>query len=248
VRLAFAVAAHLEPEILIADEVLAVGDGDFQRKCLTKIGELGRSGRTVLFVSHNLASVRSLCQAAIILQQGRVVGNGPSDIQVSRYVSGLTEASRNSLATRTDREGDGRARITTVRFTDELGHPVEHTFPGKSLRITAEYETAEQGRRVALAISCWNEHGLKLWHIDNTIRGQALSPSTAPIGDVTTTLKRLMLPPSEYYLNIALYLDGELCDHVYYAASFSVLPGDFFGLGRITPNNGGIVFAEHDWE
>jgi lipopolysaccharide transport system ATP-binding protein len=90
VRLAFSVAAHLEPELLIVDEVLAVGDADFQRKCLDKMEDVGQQGRTVLFVSHNMAAISRLCQRAIWLEEGRVIEDGPAHQVVASYMTSGT--------------------------------------------------------------------------------------------------------------------------------------------------------------
>jgi lipopolysaccharide transport system ATP-binding protein len=247
VRLAFAVAAHLEPEILVADEVLAVGDAEFQRKCLKRMSEIGSSGRTVLFVSHNLASVRSLCKKAILLENGAVKGYGEADAEVARYVSRLANYSRNALAQRTDREGTGQARAVAVRFLDELGHTIEHGFPGKELGVAVDYESTILGGRVDLAISCWNEQGVKLWHVDNKIRGRVL-PRSEAAGTVTCTFRDLPLPPGQYYLNLALHVNEAMADHIYYAASFAVLPGDYYQTGRITPAAGALMYVNHEWQ
>ncbi len=105
VRLAFAVAAHLEPEILLVDEVLAVGDAAFQRKSLTKMAEVARAGSTVIFVSHNLATIQALCQRAILLERGTVVTDAPVEEAVTGYLRALERAASDDLETRTDRDG-----------------------------------------------------------------------------------------------------------------------------------------------
>ena len=105
VRLAFAVAAHLEPEILLVDEVLAVGDAAFQRKSLAKMAEVARAGSTVIFVSHNLATIQALCQRAILLERGSVVTDAPVEEAVTGYLRALERAASDDLLTRTDRDG-----------------------------------------------------------------------------------------------------------------------------------------------
>ncbi|PYO45260.1 MAG: hypothetical protein DMD33_00070, partial [Gemmatimonadetes bacterium] len=110
VRLAFAVAAHLEPEILLIDEVLAVGDQAFQKRCLGRMSEIAHGGRTILYVSHNLASVAALCTQACLLEQGTVVQHGSVESALSRYYETFGKRERTSLSSRTDRQGDGRIR------------------------------------------------------------------------------------------------------------------------------------------
>jgi lipopolysaccharide transport system ATP-binding protein len=125
VRLAFAVAAHLEPEILLVDEVLAVGDAEFQRRCLGRMEALSRSGRTVLFVSHQMHAVARLCDRTLLLEGGTVVRDGESEVVVAHYLqSELGAASSRSWA---DGTGPGRdvARLSAVRVVDETGATVD---------------------------------------------------------------------------------------------------------------------------
>ena len=125
VRLAFAVAAHLEPEVLLVDEVLAVGDAAFQQKCLGKMGQVSRQGRTVLFVSHNMAAVKTLCTRAVLFEGGRLVADGDVDGVVDRYLTGGLDTARTGIipenASRyTDLPGRG---ILPVGSADGLGRP-----------------------------------------------------------------------------------------------------------------------------
>ena len=121
VRLAFAVAAHLEPEILIVDEVLAVGDAEFQKKCLGKMGEVARSGRTVLFVSHQLATVEHLCQTGLLLDKGVVRFHGPVREAIAAYSSTVKSQITETFAERTDRRGSGLLRFVEARVLDRHG-------------------------------------------------------------------------------------------------------------------------------
>src|SRR2546428_1113028 len=125
-RLAFAVAAHLEPEILLVDEVLAVGDVVFQRKCLGKMGDVARQGRTILFVSHNMAAVESLCSTAYLLENGRVIDEGPTQTVVQHYLQSAASMASIPLDQREDRTGD-----KSVRF---ISLSLESTDPDKVIR------------------------------------------------------------------------------------------------------------------
>jgi lipopolysaccharide transport system ATP-binding protein len=115
-RLAFAVAAHLEPEILLVDEVLAVGDAAFQKKCLNKMGEVAGKGRTILFVSHNMLAIQSLCTKAMLLEEGGVAINGPTDQAVVKYLSAIERLHEQPLALREDRVEGGSFRFASVQF------------------------------------------------------------------------------------------------------------------------------------
>src|SRR5262249_35196887 len=140
VRLAFAVSAHLEPEILIVDEVLAVGDFEFQRKCLGKMKDVSGSGRTVLFVSHNLAAIQQLCGRAILMQQGALVRDGLPANVVKEYLVDHTRAATVSVRDWPDRLSNGEGRIVTFEVLDESGRPATSIPLGGTLRfrITAE--------------------------------------------------------------------------------------------------------------
>ena len=124
VRLAFAVAAHLEPEILIVDEVLAVGDAEFQKKCLGKMGEVAEEGRTVLFVSHNMPAVQALCARAILLRAGTVAVDGSTGEVLREYLGHLLATAAHAFEDNPDRRGDGSVRLTAARVLDEEGRPV----------------------------------------------------------------------------------------------------------------------------
>ena len=116
VRLAFAVAAHLEPEILVVDEVLAVGDAEFQKKCLGKMGDVAQEGRTVLFVSHNMVAVHQLCQSGIVLKQGIVSFLGDIKNTINQYVQDVRTVVAVNLAERPDRQGSQWLKFTNVEF------------------------------------------------------------------------------------------------------------------------------------
>src|SRR4051794_30796300 len=121
VRLAFAVAAHLEPEILLVDEVLAVGDAAFQRKCLGRMGDVAREGRTVLFVSHNMAVMQALCRRGVFLDDGRVQADGPIGDAVSEYLRQVEEAMTEDLLERQDRSGWNEVWLTEVEVRGANG-------------------------------------------------------------------------------------------------------------------------------
>ncbi len=145
-RLGFAVAAHLDPDVLIVDEVLSVGDTQFQKKCLGKINEVANTGRTVVFVSHNMAAVRQLCTRAVLLQQGKLIDDGTPDDVIRKYIKGWDE--EESVSQRDNNElraGNGRARIKKVLIgnSPDLLSTMHITDIGKELFIEVEYESFE---------------------------------------------------------------------------------------------------------
>jgi lipopolysaccharide transport system ATP-binding protein len=160
VRLAFAVAAHLEPEVLIVDEVLAVGDSAFQKKCLSKMQEVGKQGRTVLFVSHNMSSVTRLCNRTILLEQGGIVRDGPSHEVVHTYLQGEagTSASRE-WTDPTKRPGNETVRLCAVRVKSEDDVIVSAIDIRRPVGVEMEFEVLSSGQVLIPNLHFFNEEG-----------------------------------------------------------------------------------------
>ena len=160
-RLAFAVAAHLEPEILLVDEVLAVGDVAFQKKCLGKMEEVAREGRTVLFVSHNMAAVKSLCQRAILLDRGREVRSGLAEDVVQSYLSlGAEVASGRMWPDPEIAPGNSRARVRAVRILDAEGKPVDESPIESAIVIEIQYVVLQPDTVLNLSISLFSQEDI----------------------------------------------------------------------------------------
>jgi lipopolysaccharide transport system ATP-binding protein len=200
VRLAFAVAAHLEPEILIVDEVLAVGDASFQKKCLGKMQTVSREeGRMVLFVSHNLQQVRQFCRRGLLLQAGRVVADGNIHSVLNTYHSSLESSSGNT------RE-DGQTRIETIRFVNAMGAAVERVDRGDEMHFVAEVRVNIEIVRPLLSIALL--HGdqqpvfSEFWQI----------PFALPVGlhRIRGHFATSVLKPEAYFFTTFLY-EGETC-------------------------------------
>jgi lipopolysaccharide transport system ATP-binding protein len=156
VRLAFAVAAHLEPDILVVDEVLAVGDAEFQKKCLGKMESVVSEGRTVLFVSHNLAAIKTLCRRAILLDRGRVVADGPVDAVIDRYLSTDQATSADGvIQAGAPRIGTGEIRATRVTLSSLRGEPLSQVYLGQpfSVRLDVQVDQPVPDAVIAIGIS-----------------------------------------------------------------------------------------------
>jgi lipopolysaccharide transport system ATP-binding protein len=164
VRLAFAVAAHLEPEILIVDEVLAVGDARFQKKCLSKMEEVGHGGRTVLFVSHNMQSITRLCPRVILLDDGRILKDGPSHEAVSAYLdSGVAASAAREWPDPAQAPGGEVARLRAVRVRSEDGQIAELTDIRRPVRVEMEYDVLQPGHVLMAYYDFYNEEGLDVF-------------------------------------------------------------------------------------
>jgi lipopolysaccharide transport system ATP-binding protein len=163
-RLAFAVAAHLEPEILIVDEVLAVGDARFQKKCLNKMQDVGERGRTVLFVSHNMSSITRLCQRTILLDAGRVLEDGPSHQVVGAYLrSGLGTTAAREWGDPAKAPGDDVARLCAVRVKAEDGRTADAVDIRKPIGLELEWEVLRPGYVLVPNFGVTNEEGISVF-------------------------------------------------------------------------------------
>jgi lipopolysaccharide transport system ATP-binding protein len=158
VRLAFSVAAHLEPEILIIDEVLAVGDADFQKKCLNKMEDVGQEGRTVLFVSHNMAAVSRLCNRAILLENGQIAEDGPTEDVIGKYLNSDHGTSAEKVWTDPDQApGKEHVRLRAIRVVDKNGDVKEHHDIRDPVRVEMTYEVIKGGVELMPNLHFWND-------------------------------------------------------------------------------------------
>jgi lipopolysaccharide transport system ATP-binding protein len=236
-RLAFAVAAHIEPEILIVDEVLAVGDAEFQRKCLGKIEEASqRDGRTVILVSHTMAAVESLCDLAIYLDRGRVVREGPAREIVSYYLStALPQAIEGTpLADRTDRTGNGKVRLVSFHVEDEAGQEVTHVASGRDATFVLGYEADGPGPMdgVDVGISVHSRFDTTLFVFYHSYTGGMLRLDRGR-GQLRCTIPRLPLSPGRYHMGARVTVGGDEADWPRDGiGTFHVEAGDFYGSGR----------------
>jgi len=246
VRLAFAVAAHLEPEILVIDEVLAVGDAAFQKKCLGKIGEVAHGGRTVLFVSHNMGAIRSLCTEVIWLNEGSIVEGGPSATIVERYLRSTIKQSGSLIdlgaAPRQDGLGS-RLKIQNIEFND--GSPIFH---GEPLKVRIEFETAIALKNVAFGFGFSSAEGIRVMTVDSDLLdGQRDLPESLS-GIVEANIPQLQLQPDRYSLDVAARAGNNSgLDYLPGCAQLEVLPGPTTPPLIIRRNGGMRIPAEWDW-
>jgi lipopolysaccharide transport system ATP-binding protein len=163
-RLAFAVAAHLEPEILLVDEVLAVGDASFQRKCLDKMQDVGQQGRTVFFVSHNMPAITRLCQRVILVEAGHVLQDGPSDQVVASYLgSNMGTTAQREWSDLSRAPGNDVVRLRAVRVRTEDGAVTDSVDIRKPIGIDVEYEVLKPGIVLVPNLHCYNQEGVHVF-------------------------------------------------------------------------------------
>jgi len=249
-RLAFSVAAHLEPEVLLVDEVLAVGDAAFQKKCLGKMGDVARSGRTVLFVSHQTSAILQLCPHSVWLDRGGVRAVGPSRQVVAQYLGSLQSGTPGVLDGSADRRGKGGVRFTRAWVENAEGTPVEYVMSGETVRIVASYVSANgeplENSRFSIAVE--DMLGQPLFLCDTSLGGDATAPRP-PSGRVVCTVPELPLHQGRYLLTLYLEANGDTQDWVTSAVGFDVSEGNFFGSGRQAPGgwNNQCVLVRHRW-
>jgi lipopolysaccharide transport system ATP-binding protein len=242
-RLGFAVAAHIDPDILIIDEVLAVGDAAFQAKCLGKLGDLVGQGRTVLIVSHQLPVIQRLCSRAILIRNGAVVAEGNPRQVISQHLGALDRWQDVPLAARTERGGRGRTRLQTIAVR---GRDRPTLVSGEAASFELQASPALERMNCAFTIYDVLGDGVSSFDTANRAQGDALGPGRAAMFRCEVDL--LTLRPGRYRLNAALKSpDGVLEDHVEGACVFDVAPGLVAGREAVAAPGYGHVEIAHRW-
>jgi len=258
VRLAFAVAAHLNPDILIVDEVLSVGDAEFQKKCLGKMGEVtGQQGRTVLFVSHNAAAIKSLCQRGVYMRAGRVVVDGPVTEALGTYMTGEGFAADNAepglfrVPTDTSRRG----LIQRLQIRDAEGRPTTGVGMGEGLLIDIDVEDLAM-RRQTVTVRILTDSDVAVLAVNTTMKHLDFFDPETRARRLTLRIDRLPLTSGKYWIEVSVLEAGlvagkAVLDHVPRAATFVVHVADVLGNGAMMSNRGprsGLVFVEPHWK
>jgi lipopolysaccharide transport system ATP-binding protein len=243
-RLAFAVAAHLEPEILLVDEVLAVGDAGFQRKCLGKMDDVAKEGRTVVFVSHNMDAIQRLCPRSLLIDHGHVVTYGDSAGVVARHLSrGGDRPKPNTwidVSSVRERRGTGDARFEAVRYSSLNQDVAFQAYPGGALEFTLAIASASRRPVESLAVFLSTRTGTKLINADTVSQGAILRLDQGRT-IVGLRLHGLHLNPGVYVVGLWLSRSpGVILDYLRSAFEIEVVPAESRGLG-ITPVSDGAV-------
>jgi len=249
VRLAFAVASHLETEILLIDEVLAVGDAQFQKKCLGKMGDVAtKEGRTVLFVSHNMAAVQQLCNRGVILDHGRVDFVGNISGAINHYMQDIKLIQKNDLADRKDRKGSQWLKFYKVDFFDESGKEISQVLSGQTLIIRFYYysEKLLNNASVNIAFNIRSDNGYLLANL-NSVDSNASILNINNKGYFECRWPKFNLRSGTYDCTLFCSVNGDIVDWIQSAFSISVEDGDFYGSGKIISRNQGDVLISYGW-
>jgi len=249
-RLGFAVAAHLEPEILIVDEVLAVGDAEFQKKCIGKMSDVAGEGRTVIFVSHNMAAVDNLCDRGILLSHGNIIYQGTQTSTISYYLADLESSSqKTNLANILDHQGSGSVRIKNIRIKDSNGQPISVIPSGDDISINLDFESPEYKdvQNVRVGIRIYSERNTLIF-TQNT-RVMVSDFRTIPQSGVfVCNILQIPLPAGIYYITYTVKANDRIADKVERARSFTVIEGDYFGTGQTFTARYGTCLVKGSWD
>jgi lipopolysaccharide transport system ATP-binding protein len=248
VRLAFAVAAHLDPEILVVDEVLAVGDAEFQKKCLGKMGEVAQGGRTVLFVSHNMAAVSQLCHKTILLDMGEVKQSGITDDIVFAYLKLNIDKNFSHQSGQSNITLNEQPQLTEIIVRNSRGEYTDTILSGEKILIELSYMSTRKKplQQVSVSIIFANEFRENIfccWSDLVTSNFNNLSPT----GKFVCEISKLALAPGKYYLTFNLIVDKVRTDKKEDWYSINVIAGNFFSTGKIPPRRLGNFYVEHNW-
>jgi lipopolysaccharide transport system ATP-binding protein len=248
-RLAFAVAAHLETEILLVDEVLAVGDAAFQNKCLGKMGDVSKQGRTVLFVSHILASIAALCDTALLLEDGRLKSVGPSADIIAEYLSSQARSSATvDLRKFRDRRGTGEVRIVNAAVLDKEGRPCTSFNYGNDICFEYQLEPMEPSQELVTVVWIRTATGIPVLHLANHD-----DPSSKPFKAnskmrIRCLLRNCQLLPGNYLVSLWIAPDHHHdTDFVNDALQFRMEQGTLMERGFDMSWKHGIYHSDTTW-
>jgi lipopolysaccharide transport system ATP-binding protein len=249
-RLGFAVAAHLDPDVLLVDEVLAVGDAEFQKKCLNAMDDLRSGGRTVLFVAHNMAAIENLCPRSIWIESGQIRMAGPTHDVIQEYMSSFATAQLGSgnLEHAEPRFGTGDGRFTRIEILNADGDPLPMIRSGDKIRIRLHYRAFKRLRDLVVGINIHTELGTLLTASNNWATGEDIPYVDPGDGYVDWCVDMLNLQPGRYYLSLWLGKWENLHDVLKHSVALDVEPADYYGSGRGIESRFGLVFLPCHWE
>lgn len=251
VRLGFSVAAHLEPDIMIVDEVLAVGDADFQKRCLGKMEDVASKGRTVLFVSHNMGAVQNLCSRCMLLKDGRIVEDGKPNDVIRTYLSAFSAGAETGFSDDNElRETTGPLRFRAGRMRDAAGHEVQRPVSGEMTIFELDVENsqtengASAGAKIRLVFK--DSEGSNLFCLDSDMSGASIHISGR--SRIQLTISKLPLLPGKYRVGAVIISPRSgLSDRIPNAFLFETESSTFFPTGRFPPRRMGTVLVDGNW-
>lgn len=252
-RLAFSVAAHLEPEILLIDEVLAVGDIEFQKKCLGKMEEVSKKdGRTILFVSHNLDAIHKFCDRSILLDKGSIVKDGKTSEVIEHYISNQGVSSSNISWSLQEAPGDDKLKLLNVFVHDSKGFIKNNYSIKEQIGITFQYEVRTGGLSFTHGVNIFNEQGLNIFDSHDNYSEVRRQERDKGVYKATVWIPSNLLPGGSFSVGVALFSQQPFYVYIHELhivqffvndeISFETARGDFSG------DYGGIIRPILKWE
>jgi homopolymeric O-antigen transport system ATP-binding protein len=250
VRLAFAVAAHLEPEILIVDEILAVGDSEFQKKCLGKLHDVASiQGRTILLVSHQMGLIQNLCNRCFLLDKGSILQEGNTDAVLNAYLSSTIQLTTSRISERKDRKGAGDIRVSSIRICDNNGNVLREAISGSEILVRVHFVTRKGIvlRNCKIILSILKEMQLFFVLATDLVEKKPLHLSGT--GQLDFIVPDWPLSAGTYLITSYIESNGVMEDLVEDAARIDVMDGDFYGAGQFCHYGlqGRSVLIRHSW-
>jgi lipopolysaccharide transport system ATP-binding protein len=247
VRLAFSVASHLEPDILLIDEVLAVGDQAFRKQCMDKMLDVSRQGRTIIMVSHQMSYLKDLCRTGVYLHSGSVHYKGSIDDTINHYVNHYSETKRTAISDRTDRRGTGAVKLAGLVILDQNEYPLHLISAGSAVnfRLQLDLQVAI-AYDVVIQLEFLDIYGQLCFVVNNSMSNHSIPKINTPQA-VECLVPKFPLNTGTYFINVAIYVSNQLSDEVLNATDFEVAPGLFYGTGKLPPPHKGIL-VEYSWK
>lgn len=255
VRLAFAVAAHLEPEILIVDEVLAVGDAEFQKKCLGKMGDVAHEGRTVLFVSHNMVAIQTLCEIALRIESGRIRSYGKSSEVITEYLTaslpdGVQESpGKYKLSQRENPYLPGNLIAQKLYLMDAQGNIKDIFLMGQEMRIVVDVQGMSDHRNAVIGVIIKTKSDQWITTLTSGMSCSHIDEPRIKNERAILRIPKIPLVPGSYWIDITIAQQGiGRLDYVDRAATFTIAEADVYGNGYQISSYFGLMYLEGNWE
>lgn len=257
IRLAFSIAAHLESEILLIDEVLAVGDAKFQKRCLGKVDEVTKGGnRTVIFVSHDLGAIGRICKRTILLKHGKMIFDGPTNQAIKKYMSDVNKSSiqKGGFIPKSKREGTHEIFISSIDLLNSKGKKVEKIVPGEDMAFRVNYELDSKTasvKDVLVGLLVKSELGAHIFVQHNILEGVDFGEIKEK-GFFQINIKSLSLIPGTYFVNFSLIknkgVGGNYFDNINDALVFEAVYSDFYNSGVLPSPEHGPLMIRGQWK
>ena len=247
VRLAFSVAAHLEPEILLIDEVLAVGDVGFQKKCIGKMNQIASHGRTVLFVSHNMGAIKNLCTSVLLIKNGEIEYIGETDKGISKYLSSFLNVQK-TLSNTENRIGSGEIIVESITVEDEEGNNIKSVISGSAIKFCLHFKKTIENdlNEIITSLSITNEMGVPIFNHHSRLSGYKFNKIPQE-GTFYCSIPKVPLPASNYFISYSIMKDGKYIDKITSAISINVINGNFYKSSETPPSTHGVCLVDANW-